>query len=280
MPPAASSAHQPDLVGAYNAHTVKRLYADVFNRHRLDLAGRYFHRNYSENDPGISDGIAGLKQYYSGTFFKAFPDATVTIDRLVAQDNRVYVMTTWQGTNAQTGKELKLNIADVYRLSEGRVAEHWDIVDYSALTPHGFPAQHGDQPAYTGPVRGTPAQLANVGLFNRFVDTVLRPKNLNALSQFVIEDFLQHDPTIGPGLEGFRHCTANYFAAVPQMTFTIQHVIADENHIAVFWILDGDVAGTNIHYHLPTADMYTVRDGMLVEHWNIRDFTSEITPES
>jgi predicted SnoaL-like aldol condensation-catalyzing enzyme len=43
-------------------------------------------------------------------------------------------MLTTAATNKQTGKRVTVKSADLYRIEDRKIAEHWDVVDESGMT--------------------------------------------------------------------------------------------------------------------------------------------------
>ncbi len=257
-----------------NSLRVRALYAEVFSGHRLDRAGWYLHRDVTQHTPTVGQGLAGFTAFYRDVFFPAFPDVRARITSLVAQNDRVATYATWTGTNAVTGRPLTLHTADIYRFERGRIAEHWDVIDYSGLDDHGVPVPDQMQPATPVDRRGSRADRANTRLVLDFTTEVLQQRRLDRAGVYLAADLIQHEPTIPPGLAGFQECFHRYFGGFPDMTFEIQHVLADADQVVVFWVWRGRQAGTGRPLLLHTSDLYRIAGGKLVEHWNTVDFTA------
>jgi len=103
-----------------NKQLVRNFVEDVFNRHDMAAVDKYM------------AGGEGFKQYLGG-FFPGHPDSRTTIDHIVGEGDKVFVMFT-KATNKQTGKRITIKSADLYRIENGMFAEHWDVVEAS-----GFP---------------------------------------------------------------------------------------------------------------------------------------------
>ena len=78
-----------------NASLVRSLHAELLESRDLDTIDRYFARDFvsHNNPPGFPPGVEGVKRFFE-MFRDAFPDATVTIDELVADGDKVAVATT------------------------------------------------------------------------------------------------------------------------------------------------------------------------------------------
>jgi predicted SnoaL-like aldol condensation-catalyzing enzyme len=250
---------------------VREVFQKVFTEHRLDLAGRYIRADYIQHTPTVPQGLAGFEAFYGGFFFPAFPDVTATIDVITAQNGMVSSQATWRGHQAGTGKELVLHTADLYRIQGGKLAEHWDVIDYTPLKAFGIDPARDDEPA--GPIdrTGSPAERRNLRLIERFIDDIFQHRRLELSARYVAEDIVQHDPNIASGLDGFIACLSTDFAAFPDLTFTITHIVSGPRRVTVFWVWHGHSAQTGQAFKLTSADSYLIEHGKVVDHWDVGD---------
>jgi steroid delta-isomerase-like uncharacterized protein len=73
-------------------------------------------------------------------FRMGFPDGKTDIKAVTAEGNMVSVYATFSGTNSgsfmgmpATNKMLSMDFADVFRMENGKVAEHWGVMDMMPL---------------------------------------------------------------------------------------------------------------------------------------------------
>ena len=74
-------------------------------------------------------------------YLDAIPDFRVTIEELVAEGDKVAVRRSYEGTHSggpllgipATGKRLQFGSISIFRLADGRIAEHWEQLDRLAL---------------------------------------------------------------------------------------------------------------------------------------------------
>ncbi|MBX4928212.1 SnoaL-like domain-containing protein [Rhizobium binae] len=88
----------------------------------LEAASRYFGEAYIQHNPNIPDGIEGFKAYVRklrGTF----PAVRAEVKRIVAEGDYVVVHMFAQREQGDAG----LAIVDFFRLSEGKLVEHWEV---------------------------------------------------------------------------------------------------------------------------------------------------------
>jgi steroid delta-isomerase-like uncharacterized protein len=89
-----------------------------------------------------------MKQYLKA-LRGSFPDEVFTIEDVFAEGDKVALRYTWQGTHkgpyrgiAPTNKKVRLVFLAIHRLSKGKLAESWEVVDLSL-----FYAQLGINPS-------------------------------------------------------------------------------------------------------------------------------------
>lgn len=121
---------------ARNTRTVLRVYEEVVNQGRLEVLDEITVPDHVEHNPlpQQSQGIDGLKQRVS--MIRAAFNPYFTVEHVIAQGDKVAVMWTNQGTHVgsffgfpPTGKSVTAHGVDIHQLRDGRLAEHWDVVD-------------------------------------------------------------------------------------------------------------------------------------------------------
>ena len=121
-----------------NKQTVLRLYEEAANQGRLEVLDEIAWPDHVEHYPfpGQAQGVEGLKQRVS--MIRAAFNPTFVIEHLVAEGDTVAVMWTNRGTHvgewfgfSPTGKSVTTRGVDIHLLQDGRLAEHWDVVDIS-----------------------------------------------------------------------------------------------------------------------------------------------------
>ena len=128
-----------------NKRTIERLYEEVVNQGRLEVLDEICQPDLVEHNPFPDQlqGVEGLKQRAS--MVRAAFDPTFTLEHVIADGDKVAVMWTNRGTNTTawmgmqpTGKSFAVQGVDIHLFREGRLAEHWDVVDvYGMLVQTG-----------------------------------------------------------------------------------------------------------------------------------------------
>ena len=123
-----------------NKTVVRRYYDEVLNRGNLDVLGDLAVADYVEHNPftGQDSGLSGLR-HRAAMLCTAFRPH-FTLDDLIAEDDRVAVRWTNHGTHQgeflgmpATGRSFVISGIDIHALRDGKLAEHWDVVDQLSL---------------------------------------------------------------------------------------------------------------------------------------------------
>ena len=122
---------------AANKALVREVFEQVFSRRDAALAAKYYAVDYIQHNPRVPPGLAGI-QTFLGYLFDAFAELHAELVLILAEDARVMTMVDWRATHtgmfagtAATGKEIRFRSAEVFRIADGMLVEHWDAVDNS-----------------------------------------------------------------------------------------------------------------------------------------------------
>ena len=111
---------------------VRRHFEEFVNRKNLDLADVNFAPEFvdrgSDVPPNLPAGPAGAKAYV-GSALRAFPDLHVSVEDIVAEDDKVVVRNTWRATDPKSGKILRFSGMVMWRIAHGQLAERWAYLE-------------------------------------------------------------------------------------------------------------------------------------------------------
>jgi len=119
---------------------VRRFYEDVLVGGDLVALDELATSDYEEHDPlpGQGDGLQGLKDRVST--LREGLDPRFTIEDVISEGDRLVVRWTNSGTHVgdflgipATNKSFSVAGMDIYRVSEGKLAEHWHVVDQLSM---------------------------------------------------------------------------------------------------------------------------------------------------
>ena len=103
-------------------------FEEFVNRQNLSIADVNFAPGFIDHGtdvpPGLPSGPEGAKQYVGGAY-KKFPDIHVTIDDMIAEDDRVVVRNTWQGTDQDTKVRIQFSGIVIWRIAQRQLVERW-----------------------------------------------------------------------------------------------------------------------------------------------------------
>lgn len=121
-----------------NKDVIRRLVDEVWANRNLAAADELVAAGYVGHDPTLGEpahGPQGFKDA-AAVYQTAFPDASIAIEELVAEGDRVVARWTGRGTHqgelmgiAPTGKQITVSGITVSRLEGGKVVEEWTVYD-------------------------------------------------------------------------------------------------------------------------------------------------------
>lgn len=124
-----------------NKALARRFY-DEMNAGNIGIIDELIDENFVEHEelPGQTSGREGLRQFFQSVR-QAFPDLSMAIEDMVAEDDKVFIRATMNGTQRgefmgipAQGRQMTVPFADIVRFERGRVVEHWGITDTGAMT--------------------------------------------------------------------------------------------------------------------------------------------------
>jgi len=108
---------------------------DTWNKRNPAALDRYLAPDFIEHNTNLPAGLEGRKKFMA-TVLTAFPDYHAEIQDVIAEGDRVSAWVVWTGTNdgpydgrPPTHNKLRFTTADFFRIADGKIAEHWDVVN-------------------------------------------------------------------------------------------------------------------------------------------------------
>ncbi len=121
---------------------IVRFVEELFNRGNIGIVDEIFAPDFIEREqlpPGIPSGREGVK-VLATMLRSAFPDFKATIDDILAEGDKVVIRMTWSGTQKgefmgvpATGKRVSVGVIDIIRITNGKLVEHWGLMDSTSL---------------------------------------------------------------------------------------------------------------------------------------------------
>ena len=106
-----------------NKEVIQAFYKEFFNDHIIEAADRYVQEDYIQHNPGVGQVREALKSAFADKFVSD-PAFHLDIQMIIAEDDMAAVYL----KNVDTQGVTKCRVVDIYRLKNGRLAEHWDVL--------------------------------------------------------------------------------------------------------------------------------------------------------
>lgn len=111
----------------------------VFVKKDLSLVEEYMKTDYVQHNPLVKQGASGFREFFLA-WFASVPDWHYTLRKLVAEGDEVWAYGTYAGTLEQnwlgivaSGQKYAFDAVDIFRIQDGKLAEHWDVMDIYGL---------------------------------------------------------------------------------------------------------------------------------------------------
>lgn len=101
-------------------------------------------------------------------------------------------------------------------------------------------------------------------LILKFYEEVFNGHDIDATVKYMREDYIQHNPGVPQGRDGFMEAFRQKFAAVPTFHLDIKRIIIEDDMAAVHIHANGMPGGNEA----VVVDFYRFQDGLLAEHWD------------
>ncbi len=237
----------------------------LFGDYDVEAARQLLAPDYIQHNPAVPTGAEAILG-----FVPALQEMGLRGDvhRVIAEGDLVVLHATYE--NAQAFGAETLVAFDVFRVEDGKVAEHWDnLQPLVAATETASGRSMVDGPTEVADLEKT---AVNKALVEGFVDAVLLGKAPETITDYIsTEAYHQHNPYVGDGLDGLGAAFAAFAEQGLAVKYDAVHMVVAEGNF-VFTAAEGWL-GTQ-----PTAffDLFRVEGGKIVEHW---DVVSEIPAE-
>ena len=122
-----------------NKAIVRRVPEEITSQGKLELIDELFSPDFVDHafapELGLAPGREGIRQFIS-MLRTAFPDIDIKPQDIIAEGDKVVVRNSAQGTQQgefmdlpPSGKHATWSEIHIVRLADGKIAEHWAIVD-------------------------------------------------------------------------------------------------------------------------------------------------------
>ncbi len=233
---------------AYSADGIKKYFKEDYIQHNLSIpTGRQF----------VIGLLPTLKQ----------AKTSYTTHRILQDGDFIVLHNTYNNAEPFGAKEIVA--FDVWRMEDGKVAEHWD--NTGTVTP---PNPSG-RTQVDGPTKVMDKDKtdANKKLVKDFITNIFVNGKGDITNYISTKEYLQHNSQGSDGLDGLSKAMKYFEENGLEMTYTkLQRVLGEGNFVLA--ISEGTFGkGEHVAYY----DLFRLEDNKIVEHW---DVIQSIPPKS
>jgi predicted SnoaL-like aldol condensation-catalyzing enzyme len=228
---------------------------DIFRKKDVTAVDRYFGDPFTQHDPNLADGLAGMKSFAAE--IASSPNANVNIYRTLVDEDFVLLHSIYEGVARYGGSAIAF---DLFRFNDGKIVEHWGGQEPQA------PPNLSGRSQVDGPSEIVDREKTedNRTLVRTYRETVMVSLRFDRIGDFIDDaHYAQHASKIGDGIARLRDRIASVAKEGGQLYLTPRRFVADGNFVLV--LTEGDLPSG------PTAlyDLFRVENGKIVEHWDV-----------
>jgi len=230
--------------------------AAIFKSYNEAEVRKYFNQDYIQHNPNVPTGIEPiigllptLKE--KGTTFKT---------HRVFQDGDFVVMHN-SFSNAEPLGANEVVTFDIWKLENGKIAEHWD-----AVTPFVKETASG-RSQIDGPVQVTDLDKTeiNKAIVKKLVDEVFIGGNTSNITDYIsTEQYDQHNPMVSDGLAGLTAAIEYLSSQNNMFKYHKVHKLLGEGSYVIVQAEGEWNQKPHVFY-----DLFRLKDGKVVEHWDV-----------
>ena len=122
----AKPVRTDEALTAHNKAVVRDFYTTVLIDRDIDAAPRFVRPDYIQHNPQVPSGLKGFMDTFRSRFAQKLPpDYQRELLNVIGENDMVviYVRQTWTGRDGQHHQAFGF---DMFRVQDGKIAEHWD----------------------------------------------------------------------------------------------------------------------------------------------------------
>ena len=227
-----------------------------FKDYSVEGVKKHFKEDYIQHNPHVPTGIEPVLG-----FLPVLEEGktTYTTHRILQDGDFIVFHNSYHNAEAFGGKEM---IAfDVWRMEDGKVAEHWDN-----LTPKVTETASGrSQVDGSTSISDIDKTNTNKAIVENFVNDVLFGKAPEKITEYVsTEEYHQHNPMVKDGLKGLGEAIEYLTSQNNMFVYKKMHKVLGEGNF-ILTISEGEWSGKEQAFY----DLFRLQDGKIVEHWDV-----------
>ena len=260
-----------------NLAMVETWWREVIQARHMDLAPKYQAEDYIQHNPNIATGRAAFIAFFSslpGGKLDPIP-AKLSPEPVVSGAKGDFVWLIWEHQAKDPRDESKTyyyNSFDILRIQNGKVQEHWDDAKKAPNSTAVIPQMPGSQS------KGSTGKLSkeeehNLALATEELKDMLQYGHLELADKTMDPGYLQHNPNVPQGRDGFKQFMSRVPGRTPQeikpeWKSAPSLTLVSGPYVVMMWDRkDKDPADMTKEYTWNHFDVVRV-DGQIKEHWD------------
>jgi steroid delta-isomerase-like uncharacterized protein len=217
--------------------------------------------------------------------FRDVPDFQAELIRSAVDGERVWAEWGWHGTRTD-GSRLEMSGVTIFAVRAERIV--WRRLSMEMIETGGGDIREAVERMTAPPPPSAESSAGRAGeaqprgtktngvVARRFGEEVWGRGDLRAAEEVLAEDFIEHNPVAGqgPGREGHKRLLKEWRAAFPDLTITVDDLVADGDRVGLRWTAHathrGELIGmpaTGRRVTLTGIDDLRIVDGRIAERW-------------
>jgi len=261
-----------------NLDMVLNWWREVLDGGHLELTSKYQAEDYIQHNPNVPTGRAGFVEFFS-KFAKPknpIPDKLTNppVVKGAKGDYVWLIFETEQKDPRDESKTYHSNSFDVLRIQNGKVQEHWDSAQKMADSGAVKTGVSPKPPMEWNTGKLSKEEQHNLALGTEELKDMLQYGHLELADKTMDPGYIQHNPNVPQGRDGFKAFMSRVPGRVPQdikPEWKNPPVLTLVNGPYVFFMWDRmakDPADPSREYKWNHFDVVRVENGLIKEHWD------------
>ena len=205
---------------------------------------------YIQHNLAVADGLAGVE-----ALLQSLPRGATKVNtvRVLQDGDFVILHTDYNFFGPKVG-------FDIFRFEDGKIVEHWDNLQETALKPSPSGRTMIDGPTAISDLDKTET---NKVLMQTYMDDLLHGRKDKFSSYFEGNNYIQHNPLVADNLTGlFAGLKALASQGQAVKYDRVHKVLGEGNFVLV--VAEGSFGDRPVSYY----DLYRIENGKIAEHWD------------